>query len=462
MNLSPIRDLILPFKSFFHLVALAGSLLVSLPTAADVVQVELTKALDQSDAIKAARLDVRRALERIGVAGSSMDLTSNLSVTGSAVQSSTDDQDFTKADNAKVTLSVKQPLYDGGLANAETSAAMLNVTRARIGLAQAEQNVLRDALLAYINLVVARDRLALEEANVSRLEEYLKATQIRLEVGEATPTDLAATKARLARAQASHIAAEAELVTARESYESLMGTPPPQMALPELPMIMPATVAQAGDLAITHGLSHRLVMLDQEQALSDLDILTARVRPKLEIEVKGSSMETAVDLRDSDEVSASLTFSMPLFPNNAVRASSRAAVASHRSAIFAERDSLRVTRLNAENAQRRLMAQDSVIKAHEAELSSARLFRDGTRSEADFGLKTVLDVLDAEQDVVSAEVSLLLARRDRINAGVDVLAFIGMLNTEAFGIAGSALADDTSEIVSPIRLRPLPTLVYPE
>ena len=55
------------------------------------------------------------------------------------------------------------------------------------------------------------------------------------------------------------------------------------------------------------------------------------------------------------------------------------------------------------------------------------MFRDGTRAEADFGLKTVLDVLDAEQDVVSAEVSLLLARRDRINAGYAVLAAIGIL-----------------------------------
>ena len=436
--------------------------MVALPASADVVKVELTKALDSSDSIAAARQSLRSAMERLGVAGSSLDLTSTLSVTGSAVQSSTNDQDFKKADNANVTLSVKKPLYDGGLATAETASAMLTVTRARIALLQAEQNVLHQALSAYVNLVAARDRAELERANVARLEEYLKATQVRLDVGDSTPTDLAATKARLARAEASMITAEADLATATETYESLMGTPPPQMQLPVLPVAMPVSVVAAGDAALLTGLSHRLVMIDQDQALRDLEILTAKVRPKLDFELQGKSTETAVDLRDSDEVSASLTFSMPLFPSNAVRSSARAAVSNHRSAIFAERDSARVTRLNAENAQRRFYAQESVILAHEAELEAAALFRDGTRAEAEFGLKTILDVLDAEQDVVSAEVSLLLARKDRIIAGIDVLAAIGILNAEILGISSSSLNDDTSDIDMPIRLRPLPTLVYPE
>ena len=75
-----------------------------------------------------------------------------------------------------------------------------------------------------------------------------------------------------------------------------------------------------------------------------------------------------------------------------------------------------------------------MIKAFEAELESATLFRDGTRAKPISGLKTVLDVLDAEQDVVSAEVSLLLARRDRINAGYAVLAAIGLLNADTLGL----------------------------
>ena len=452
----------IPRPAFPSLLLLVLILLQVPLASAGVLEIELNKALDQSDRIASARQNLRAAQERLGVAEKSMVLSSSLAVTGSAVQSSTNDSSFNKADNANVTLSVKQPLYDGGVANAETRSTRLTIERARIALDQAEQGVLQESLSAYVNLVAARDRVSLEQANVNRLEEYLKATQVRVNVGEATPTDLAATRARLARARASLITAQSDLDTAVETYQSLMGTPPANLQLPDLPAGMPTTVIAAGDAALRSGLDQRLARNDEKQALVSLDKLTASVRPTLELELKGKSAESNIDTRDSDEVSANVTFSMPLFPNSAVKAAARAAVADHRASLFAERDNARQARLNAENAQRRFLAQNAVIEAHEAELEAAILFRNGIRSEVDFGLKTVLDVLDAEQDVVSAEVSLLLARRDRINAGFAVLASIGQLSSETLGLSGDALAPDEAEIDSPIKLKPLPTLVYPE
>lgn len=466
MSSSPQRVLILEARiarRFIFRIAL-GLAVVFQPSlaVADILQIELNKALDRADSIASARQNLRAAMERIGVAQSTMVLSSNLTVSGSAVQSSTSDNDFRNADNANVTLSVKKPLYDGGVADAETQSVMLNIERARINLDQAEQKVLQDALSAYVNLVAARDRVSLEKANLSRLEEYLKATQVRLDVGEATPTDLAATRARLARARASLITAQSDHVNAVETYRSLMGVPPSRLGLPNLPVDMPVTVSAAGDAALETGLAHRLARIEEKQALASLGSLTAKVRPTLDLEVKGRSTESNIDLRDSDEVSANLTFTMPLFPNSSVQAAARAAVADHRATLFAERDSARSTRLDAENAQRLFLAQSAVIEAHQAELEAAVLFRDGTRTEADYGLKTILDVLDAEQDVVSAEVSLLLARRDRINAGFAVLASIGQLTAETLALSSDALAPDDTEIASPIELKPLPTLVYPE
>ena len=456
--LALVTDRIYKFLFLISLsVGFAGS-----AVASDMVSIELTKALERSDTIAAARQGLRASVERITVANKSLDLTTTLSVTGTAAQTSANEQDFTSSDSSNLSLTVKKPIYDGGLADAETSAALLVVERARIGLAQAEQAVLQESLSAYVNLVAARDRVVLEKANVNRLEKYLKATQVRLNVGEATPTDLAATRARLARAQASLITAESDLATAEETYQSLIGVPPVQIDLPQLPPRMPETIIAAGDAAEATSLSHRLVMIDQRDALASLEVLTSRVRPNINLEVTGKTMEADSDLRDSDEVSASLVLSMPIFVSTTVRAASRAAVADHRSAIFAERDSKRDVRLRAENAQRLFLSQNAVIKAFEAELESATLFRDGTRAEADFGLKTVLDVLDAEQDVVSAEVSLLLARRDSINAGYAVLAAIGLLNADTLGLSSGALAEDNSLIELPIRLKPLPTLVYPE
>jgi outer membrane protein len=466
MNLSLTGALISEVKIFrltsIRLFFLSVFILHTHVAAADVLQIELTKALEGSDSIAAARQNLRAAVERIGVAKGTLALQSTLSVSGESAQSSANDGDVDNTEQTDVILSVKKPLYDGGVAGAETHSAMLDIERARIRLQQVEQAVLQEALAAFINLVAARDRVGLEEANISRLEEYLRVTQIRLDVGEATPTDLSATKARFARARASLITAQSDLETAAEGYKTLMGVPPLQLSLPPLPENIPETVIAVGDAALSTGLSHRLARIDEKQALASLEKLTAQVRPTLDAELRGKSTEANLDTRDSEEVSVNLTFSMPIFPNSAVRAAGRAAVADHRASVFSERDSARTVRLDAENALRRFLAQNAVIEAHEAELEAAMLFRDGTKSEADFGLKTVLDVLDAEQDVVSAEVSLLFARRDRINASYAVLASIGKLTAETLAISGDALSPDEEKIPSPIRLRPLPTLAYPK
>ena len=151
-------------------------------------------------------------------------------------------------------------------------------------------------------------------------------------MGEATPTDLAATRARLARAQASLITAESDLATAEETYRSLIGVPPVQIGLPQLPPRMPETIIAAGDAAEATSLSHRLVMIDQRDALASLEVLTSKVRPIINFEVTGKTMEADSDLRDSDEVSASLVLSMPILSAR-LFVLLRSAVADHRSAV---------------------------------------------------------------------------------------------------------------------------------
>ncbi len=98
-------------------------------------------------------------------------------------------------------------------------------------------------------------------------------------------------------------------------------------------------------------------------------------------------------------------------------------------------DSEQLTRLNAENTYRQFLSKDSLIKANQSEYDAAIIFRDGVRKEVEFGLKTLLDLLDAEQDVVNAELNLISTRGDYVLSGYVMLASMGQLNAETFGLS---------------------------
>ena len=427
---------------------------------ADEFEEALRRALMDSEAVAAARQSLRAAVEELPVAYSSKTLTTELNVSGTSADTTTNTAERSD-DTGTVSLSLKKPLYDGGIATAQRSINELAVDEARTRLRISEESALLDAVNAYVGLVVARDRVGLEQANARRLDEYLRATTLRVELGDATPTDLAATQARQARARASLISAETDLANAEETYRAQMGEPFPEIALPLPPADTPASAGAAGDLALEGNHAHRLAYTAERSARRALDLLVANVRPKVDLNLTGRSTDSSNDTRDTEEVAAGVTLSMPIAPNSAVRARSRSTVASHRAAALRLRDSERDTRLAAESAFRNYRAASGVIEAYGAELDAAVLHRDGINAEVEFGLKTVLDLLDADQDVVSAQVNLLEANRARIVAAYALLASVGGLSASSLGLDVDT-AGGGEPIDAPIVLRPLPVLKYGE
>ncbi|XDZ66892.1 TolC family protein [Alphaproteobacteria bacterium LSUCC0684] len=430
--------------------------------AGDILEIELQKAVEQSDVLAAARQAVLAAREDIVIARSSMDLSATLSATGTASQQSTSDADFKKNDSANLTVTMTKPLYDGGLADAREGNAGLLLDIARTSLGKAEQRVLLESLSAYIVLAAARDRLELEKRNLARLEEHLKATELKLNLGESTPTELAGTRARLARARASLIEAETSQANAEETYRTRIGTPPAELSMPDLPAGLPASAPEAGQIAEQQNLDHRLALLNERVSRKSLDVLVAQVRPTVDFSLSGLTTEATTDAGDKDSVSARITLSMPLFPSSSVRSSARAAVAEHRAEIFNLEDSRRQTILAGENAWRDFASNSAIIDAHKAELEAAILVRNGTQSEVSFGLKTFLDLLDAEQDVVNAELNLLIANRDQVLSAFELLASMGRLSATDLGLEGLSPVDDLAPAVNPLVARPFPALDYPD
>ena len=136
---------------------------------------------------------------------------------------------------------------------------------------QAEQNLLLDALTAHINLVTARQRLQVEQSNVDRLKQQVSASELRVQLGDTTPTQLALTQSRLARAASSFISAETQLNTASATYTRYFGQLPDQLMLPGVIGQIPTSAGLAGDMALDYQPSHQQVKISERLTRFGMD-----------------------------------------------------------------------------------------------------------------------------------------------------------------------------------------------
>ena len=454
-----VKAIIRPAKAL--LIGFFGVVLSASSGFSEVFMVELEKALAQSHQINAARQGYLSAREDVLIAQKSLEWSATLTGGHQYSETSVNGGDFAETNNTNVAVTLKRSLFDGGLASAQENVAQLqlNITEAQVKTE--EEAVLLSAIEAFTGVVTARQQMRISRSNVARLKEHLRAGQVKLSVGDSTETELAGTKARLARAEANLIESETALANAEANYQSIIGAVPAGLSMPPMATNLPETSLTAAEQALNEKANHYIARMAERIARMNMEVLVAQVKPNLDLSLVGKSVDNTLVTRDTEEMSASLNFSMPLYPSSSVRAKSRGVVADHRQALFQYQDSGRLTRLAAENAFRDYTASQLVIKAYEAELIAAEAVRDGTSREVEFGEKTILDLLDAEQDVVSAQLNLLVARRNLINSSYGLKAATGTLTTVELNLAGLGDVADEAEIVSPLK-GPYPRIEYPE
>lgn len=428
---------------------------------AGVFERELERALSSSDQIMATQKAYLSAREDVHIANSGNEWSSSLSLDGTRKNEAVNGDNFNQSDSRNLTLQVKKKLYDGGVSSAQEAVAMLSLDLAMMQVQMMEESVLLEAVRVFTALSTARDRLRISSANLARLEEHLRASSLRVEIGESTTTELSGTKARFARAKANLIQAESNLATAEATYRSFIGNPPENLEIADILVDLPLSALNAADLALQHKPSHKISFIRERIARKTMDVLLAQIRPKLDLTLTGKTADAQSRLMDKETFSASLMFSMPLYPSSSVFAKSRGAVADHQKSLFDLTDNRRTTQLNAENAYRAFQAADAVILAYSAELDAANAVLDGTKQEVTFGQKTQLDLLDAEQDVVTAQLNLLVARQDRVNSAYQLLAASGQLTPSNLGLTGMASPSSLPALENPI-VGPFPLLNYPE
>jgi outer membrane protein len=417
---------------------LATGGIVANGASAESLEEALIKAYQSNPTLEAGRASLRATDEQVSQALSNW--RPNVSLSGEAGFRDLDtDQNGTETDNSltpyTVGAEVVQPLYRGGRTVAETDRAEARISAARAALRSSEQDVLLQVATAYFNVLRDTAVVELNQNNVRVLERQLEATRDRFSVGEVTRTDVSQAEARLAGSKADLISAQGNLANTRAQYERLVGNKPDNLEIPNPLSGLPTSVTDV--LAIAQEQHPDVVQAQytEDAAKSDIRLSEGSLYPEVNLSagVQRAYEASQEDLTsDSAEILAQVT--VPLYQKGAVYSSVRAAKQTAGQARVQVDEARRAVIENATSSWETLVTARASIESQQAQVSSAEVALDGVQREASVGSRTVLDVLDQEQELLQARVNLVGSRRDAAVAEFQVKAAMGALNAQVLGL----------------------------
>ncbi len=325
------------------------------------------------------------------------------------------------------SLLLGQSLYSGGRRDGVSDAAKAGVSAAEQNLRGTENDVALATVTAYMDILRDIEIVRVRERSVESLEKALYGAQRRLDVGEVSRTDVTQAEARLAGARAALIAAQAALRSSRAAYFSIVGEPAGALVEPPSPELPPSL---EDALAAAEQFNPDLAGAREAaaQTKARVEIERAATRPQLSI-VGRTDWEEEQDFVDTKTESSSLLarLRMPLFAGgyNASRLRQSKLNAKRADLIVdAQRD---LTTASVTAAWNDAISTHDMVQgaAEQARASQAAL--DGVTHEQGLGLRSTIDVLDAERDLLDAEIAYARAKHDALVAAYALSAAIGAL-----------------------------------
>ncbi len=338
------------------------------------------------------------------------------------------------AATSRALLNFSQPLWTGGRVASSVSAAQAEILAGRENLRRIESQVIGQVVQAYVDVRRDAEALRIRQQNVEVLQRQLDESNARFEVGEITRTDVALSEARLAAARAQLQSTEAQLGNSRATYAAVVGRPPVDLQPePSLAFLMPATVDEAFTAAQEFNPQLRAQEYSEQASRARVAGARAERMPNVTAQAQldfRNQVREEIWARDfyTRGSSVGVNVTVPLFSGGAVSSRIRQSV---------ERNN--VDRINIETQRRTVVQQVSQswnqLTAARANIGStaeqvraAIIAAEGVRQEQQVGLRTTIDVLNAEQELRNAELSQVTARRDEYVAAASVLSAMGRLD----------------------------------
>jgi outer membrane protein len=333
------------------------------------------------------------------------------------------------------SLVISQPLFRGGRTVAATEQAEATVLATRAQLEGTEETVLLNAATAFLDVVRDEAVLKLNINNEQVLRRQFDATRERFRVGEITRTDVSQAEARLAQALADRTNADGNLQVSRATFIDVVGRAPES---PEAPAKVPPVPASFDEVkATTLAKNPNIIAADwvARAAKDGIDVVFGELLPTLALT---GTVSRALDtsLRDSatSTKQAMLTLTVPIYEAglsySRVRAQKQTWAQRLIQADQARRDALQ----SASQAWERLAAARARVRSYGTQISANELALAGVEEEAKVGSRTVLDVLNAEQELFTSRVNLVAAQHDELVAVFQLRSALGQMTAQALDL----------------------------
>jgi outer membrane protein len=335
-----------------------------------------------------------------------------------------------------VGLTINQTLFNGNQTANKTRAAESQVSGAREALRVLEQTVLFSAATIYMDYLRDSAIVEVQKSNVRVLEQTLKQTRDRFNVGEVTRTDVAQSEAQLAAGKTQELTAESNLVTTRSNYRRIIGNEPDNLA-PGSPVdrFLPPTLPQAVELCLIENPNVTAGMYGVDVNFLQVKVNEGALLPTVTLQgsVQQAYEQTLISQR-SFGASAVAQVNVPIYQGGgeySLIRQSKETLAQQRLNLETTRDQ---TRANTVTAWGQLVAGKAQVASAQAQVQASEIALNGVREEAKAGQRTTLDVLNAQQALVNARVALVTAQHDRVVASYSVLNNVGRLSPQVLNL----------------------------
>ncbi len=340
---------------------------------------------------------------------------------------------------------LQQNVFQGGAIMAKIKAARGTLRSQQAVLYSTQQDVFLDAINAYINILNADQVLELNENNLRVLDQYYDMVDARRSVGQLTQTDVDQAAARVQGAKYAVTQATTQYENAIETFVRISGARRaqyPDVDLSRVDYLFPDDITVAREYALAHHPALRALAAQEDAARENIVVARQSRMPAIDVRASAIQMDDLPIVDRLRDGRVGVYLSVPLYDRGASTANMervRFTVAGIEERI---RETRRVITENLNQAWNIYVAQGDAIDAARASVTAAKSALGGIRDEQQRGRRTVLDVLNAEQELLNAQVSLVRAQHSRTSAFFAVLAAMGMLSAENLGLVAMDSCDE--------------------
>ena len=345
------------------------------------------------------------------------------------------DASITNTNPMTSSIKLEQTLLDGSERGTKYEKSKLGLNLSEAQLIKKEQDVFMKAIEAYTGLILAYEKLNINEENVNLLQRQFEIDNARLSRAQITATDLAQSQSSLSGAQAGYIGAQNYIVTSKLAYENIIG---PINSNEKLKKIYNSEVPLPSSLVdakkISEQKSPNLIIAEIEYGQSELDVKIARsdLSPTAKLSLERSytdDLSATYDEREKDVLQATVSWPFQFGGKNKSNINKNLQVKGMKKLLL--ENAFRNNTQGVTAAWSTLESSKSLLRAVQSPVKAAEIANEGISFEYESGLnRSTFDVLQSRSNLINAKINLAEAERNYLLAQYRLLKSAGLLNSE--------------------------------